>query len=388
MKNLSHVDVMFNGRKVGTLAKTGGRSAIAFQYSRDWLNDVFSVSPIKLDFNDKVQIPPVSEDFAGLFGVFHESLPDSWGNKLLDLRLSEAGIAPSGIGTLDRLAIMQENNRGALYYLPEHKIPVSETEQVLNFSREYSDMDFLAGEINEVLSGNKTKNLDTLFNLGGSSGGTRPKVNYRIHGEEWLVKFPGRGDSPDIGLQEYVYARCAQKCGVNVPETALLPSGKCAGYFAVKRFDRDKGKRIHMVSAAGLINKFYYCDPAFDYQTLFALTMKLTDNFRYSKDLYRLMCFNVYSHNQDDHAKNFSFLYDTDSRSWKLAPAYDLTYCQNAFNAHATYLNGRAAQPELNDLLALAEYAGISKTWAKETAEEIKENVVHDLSAYIKNAIN
>ena len=95
------------------------------------------------------------------------------------------------------------------------------------------------------------------------------------------------------------------------------------------------------------------------------------------------MCFNVFAHNRDDHSKNFSFLCH-DGR-WTLAPAYDLTYSNSIGGEHATSVNGNGRDPEVKDLLAVASKAGLNKTWAEETAEEIKETVNAELRCYLKN---
>ena len=173
------------------------------------------------------------------------------------------------------------------------------------------------------------EHLDTIFQMGGSSGGARPKIYYELDGEDWIVKFPASVDRPDIGEQEYRYSLCAKSCGIEMPETRLLPSKNGPGYFAVKRFDRKEGKRIHMVSAGGLLETSHRI-PNLDYTILMRLTMKLTGDYGEVERLYRLMCFNVFSHNRDDHSKNFSYLCE-DGR-WRLSPAYDLT-CSNEWQS-------------------------------------------------------
>lgn len=84
----------------------------------------------------------------------------------------------------------------------------------------------------------ESESLDTLYQMGGSSGGARPKVYYTLDGEEWIIKFPASSDPENIGRQEYEYSLCAKKCGIEMSETKLLPSAFNDGYFATKRFDR------------------------------------------------------------------------------------------------------------------------------------------------------
>ena len=97
------------------------------------------------------------------------------------------------------------------------------------------------------------------------------------------------------------------------------------------------------------------------------------------------MCFNVFAHNIDDHSKNFSFLYNTQQNNWELAPAYDLTCSTNMFNSHAAFVNG-SANPSIDDIVSLAEYAGIRKTAALNIAKDIKNIVEKDLGKYIRKA--
>jgi serine/threonine-protein kinase HipA len=225
--------------------------------------------------------------------------------------------------------------------------------------------------------------LDELFRLGSSSGGARPKILTKIGGEDWIVKFPASTDRRDVGEIEYRYSLCAKKCGIDMTETRLFPSEQCAGYFGTKRFDRaiaeDKAAiRIHMLSVSALL-EVSHRTPSLDYHSLMKLTLELTKDYREVEKMYRLMCFNVYAHNRDDHSKNFSFLYDVRQSSWKLAPAYDLTYSSSIGGEHATCVNGNGRDPALKDILAVADIIGIAKAKSKEIAEQVRQAVLDEL---------
>ena len=99
-------------------------------------------------------------------------------------------------------------------------------------------------------------------------------------------------------------------------ETQLFESKICSGYFGIKRFDRQNGGKIHMVSVSGLLETSHRL-PNIDYNILMKLTLELTKNYQDIEQLYRLMCFNVFAHNRDDHSKNFSFLYDENKKEWR-----------------------------------------------------------------------
>lgn len=161
-----------------------------------------------------------------------------------------------------------------------------------------------------------------------------------------------------------------------------MPSKLCQGYFATKRFDRNGGKRIHMVSVSALLETSHRI-PNLDYNILMQLTLKLTNDYSQLEQLYRLMCFNVFAHNRDDHSKNFSFLYDESQKKWVLSPAYDLTYSNSIGGEHATTVNGNGENPGIKDLLAVAEDIKLDPYKARAIAEEIKEKVYCRLKKWL-----
>ncbi|MBQ6503416.1 MAG: type II toxin-antitoxin system HipA family toxin [Flexilinea sp.] len=374
MEKIKSLDVSYGGQKVGTLALTANRQA-AFQYTDEWLDTGFAISPISLPLKNDIFYPK-NDNFDGLFGVFDDSLPDGWGRLITDRKLIRLGIMPGSISVLHRLALVGENGKGALSYHP-----------VIELENEKSAMSFdeIAGECQLILDSQDSDNLDELYRLGGSSGGARPKIQITENGEDWIVKFPSKTYDPrDVGLFEYRYNRCAQRCGIDVPEAKLFPSEVCSGYFGVKRFDRTvvdgKTVRKHMLSAAALLEVSYRV-PSLDYISLMQLTLYLTHDYSELEKMYRLMCFNVFAHNQDDHAKNFSWLYE--NGKWRMSPAYDLTYSSSYFGEHATSVSGKGKDIGLRDLYAVAEKFKLSPDFYKPTAEMIREYVNEDLAEII-----
>ena len=138
-----------------------------------------------------------------------------------------------------------------------------------------------------------------------------------------------------------------------------------------------------MISVSGLLETSHRT-PNLDYNDLMQLTLNLTKSFEEVEKLFRLMCFNVFSHNRDDHSKNFSFIYNEDLNKWELSPAYDLTYSYSINGEHATTINGNGANPGLNDILNVAEKIGLDKKKAKKIAIEIEEIVKKDLKIFLK----
>lgn len=367
MNRYKHLDVFMESRKVGTLALTPERS-VAFAYDDEWLADGFSLNPFSLPLQKKVFVPKY-DPFDGLFGAFADSLPDEWGRLLVDRLLLQKGINPKTVDSLNRLAIVGSSGMGALTYYPSHELTTGPAKK---------DYDSIAAECMNVLKTDYSDDLDTLFLLGGSSGGARPKIFTVIDGEEWIIKFPSAQDSPDIGPEEYRYSECARLCGIEMSETKLFPSAKCGGYFGTKRFDIQNGRRIHMLSVSALLETSHRI-PNLDYNILMKLTMQLTNDYADVERLFRLMCFNVFSHNRDDHSKNFSFLYDGSKNRWSLSPAYDLTYSNSIGGEHATCVNGNGQNPGMKDIMAVADHIKLNHSKALDIAEKIQNTVQNKL---------
>lgn len=375
MKEVDKVRVYHNGKIVGTIIRHQ-RYLTAFAYDSEWLRNGFSISPFSLPLREEPFVAK-QEPFDGLFGVFADSLPDGWGRLLVDRLLLKNKINPHSVGNLERLAIVGSSGMGSLSYEPEYNI---------SESRGFPDLDKLAEECSLILSSEYNDNIDELFSLGGSSGGARPKILTEVDGEDWIIKFPASMDESDIGLQEYKYSLCAKKCGINMSETRIFPSNRCTGYFGTKRFDRmqttDGAQRIHMVSVSALLETSHRI-PNLDYIILGKLTLMLTKDYQELEKLFRLMCFNVFAHNRDDHSKNFSFIYLDDEKRWTLSPAYDLTYSYSIGGEHATTVDGNGKNPGMKDILEVAKKLGMNLKLAKEIVQQVQNYVEDDLVEYI-----
>jgi serine/threonine-protein kinase HipA len=369
------------GINFGMQTQPVGRLAIRnniiyFEYSEEFRQRGIEISPVRLPLRQGVIELPL-RPFEGLAGVFNDSLPDGWGRLLLDRAMRSQGIAPSNLSSLDRLAHVGFYGMGALVYEPDHS--PQEIAQLI-------DLDHLAKQTEEVLEGSSELVIENLLALNGSSAGARPKaligvdanrINIRFGAREldekfepWLVKFPNSMDGYDAGAIEYIYALMAKEAGVLMPDIHLFPSKKGAGYFAVKRFDRNGIKRLHMHTAGGLLHSDFRM-PALDYEDLMNLTVALTKDVREVEKLYRLAVFNTLSHNRDDHAKNFSYLMD-ESGDWKLAPAYDLTYSNGPNGEQSTMVMGEGKQPTAEHLIKLGLQAKISKKLILEIVDQTK----------------
>ena len=377
MKQNKALQVLFDNRVVGTLALAANHKVV-FQYDDSWLEQGFSISPFSLPLENQVFVP-TKDYFDGLFGVFADSLPDHWGRLLLKRLLLAHEQNPDKLTVIDRLAIVGKSGMGALTYYPE---------QSFSEENDNTDLDELAFQCQKILHTEYSDKLDELYRLGGTSGGARPKIMTTINDEDWIIKFSAHVDGENAGKMEYDYSCCARKCGITMSETKLFPSEVCEGYFGIKRFDRISDisgtKRVHMLTAAALL-ELDFEQPSLDYHSLMKLTKIITrDNKDDVENMFRRMCFNVFAHNRDDHSKNFTYLYDESADSWRLSPAYDLTYSNTYYGEHTTTVDGNGRNPGKKELLAVGTMAGMKKELCMDIITEIKSSINGMLEMYLK----
>lgn len=358
-KHVDRLKVMFGTSHVGTLA-SADRGQLFFEYTPEWLSTGFDLAPRSLAFNAVLQ---KAKDplFDGLHGVFNDSLPDGWGLLLMDREFNKRlGWSRHQVTPLDRLAYMGSRAMGALSYEPAF-----DNERI----EDTADLSALAASVEAVLSGSTEDVFNQLRIQGGSPGGARPKVTVALSDtsavclsgfhhipegyQHWMVKFRSKEDPQDMGRLEKTYADMARIAGLVMPPTALLQvqvGTTTEHYFAVRRFDRQANERRHMVTMAGL----YYADfrtPCLDYKDILGATSVLTKDARQVERAFRLMTFNVLTHNKDDHAKNFTFVYG--NNGWELSPAYDLTFSQGMGGEHTTAIAG-SGNPDRDKLMDIA----------------------------------
>ena len=372
-------------QKVGTLAIKDRK--IYFEYDKDFLKTGIEISPYKLPLKEGLQRCD-DDTFEGLWGVFNDSLPDGWGRLLMDRHLMRLGINQASLTPLDRLSYIGNYGMGALTYEP-----VRESEEVM-----LSDivLDDLAASSQHILEGSSEALVDELLSLNASSAGARPKVMVQmsedktniIHGSQvlhddfshWMIKFASSVDSQEVGAIEYAYSLMAKEAGLEMPDTTLL-EGKNGRYFACERFDRIGDRRVHMHSLAGLVHSdFRY--PSLDYDDLMSLTLHLTKNVQEVRKVFRLACFNLFSHNRDDHAKNFSYMMD-EKGGWYFSPVYDITFSNGPGGEHSMMYLSEGKNPTKEHLLKLAKKHGLKD--AGETILEV-QNAIRKWKTFAQNA--
>ena len=255
------------------------------------------------------------------------------------------GLNPARIGPLERLTYISTHAMGALCFEPSAS-EFSLTENIPLIK--------LAEEVQEVLKGEGAEFLQHLLIMGGSPQGARPKalvyrdpvanqfstVNSHQY-EAWLIKFPAQQEHPEVCAIEAVYAECWRHCGIDTPDTQYftLPNGLTA--FASKRFDRQDGMRIPMQSLAAFTGADFKSPGSLDYSNFLRATHLCTNDVREKAIAFKRAVFNVAFNNRDDHCKNFSFLMSQNGQ-WKLAPAYDVTFCEGPGGYHQMDIMGEA----------------------------------------------
>jgi serine/threonine-protein kinase HipA len=323
---MSGLDVSYDGQKVGTLAEA--RGGIFFEYDAQFIANGHELSPLNLQLGSGLR----SRGLSGmrLPGLFEDSLPDQWGERLMREWFRRQGISSHSLTPLMMLAYVGRRGMGALVYEPE--LQSAHVGERVNLR----DLHDAARQVET--SG--TIDLDVLAEVGSSAGGARPKALIGLpragfaeilagagdlppSHEAWIVKLDTSHNSTD-GVMEEAYALMARTAGVDMPPTRLLESTHGANvrrHFAVKRFDREGRERIHHHTLAAMCH-IPGCD--LDYQTLLRVTRRITHDEREVWRAYRRAVFNVLASNRDDHGKNHGFLYR--NREWKLGPAYDVTF--------------------------------------------------------------
>jgi serine/threonine-protein kinase HipA len=328
--------------------------------------------------------------FQGLPGVFHDSLPDKFGTKIIERYFESKQIPPHELNVLQKLMFVGNKSMGAISYEPsERLIERHEMQELIDIERfSQHARRIIEGETFEVVEG-VLAFMDSAASAGGARAkavvGFDPATEKMIYGlrdelpeefEHWLIKFDmhdEKGRSQDYTKLEYLYMTMAREAGIEIPDIRLLEQGSLTHYM-VRRFDRVEGERLHMHSAAGMVHANINVPGHYSYDHLMRLTRSVTGAQSDVEELYRRMVFNIIARNQDDHAKNFAFLMD--SRGvWKLSPAYDITYAYGTgyTRVHQLSLKGKTTDFTQDDLLQIAKTHSIDPKSAAAWIEKIKE---------------
>lgn len=391
------IEVSIWGRHVGTIApKT--LTQYRFEYDLDFLRSGIEIAPFELPLRPGEFAflgRPVSA-FYGMPAVFADSIPDSFGNSVIDEWMERQGVFPSSVTPLDRLAYVGLRAMGALEYRPTRG-PRHEQNLALRMKRVIDESRFVLSKKIEGRTGPAA--LREIFRVGTSAGGAQAKAivgwNRETNKfclpygelpdgyEHWIVKITPP-ERPYSGLAEYRTYEKARACGIDISESCLYDVDGLQ-HFMTRRFDREGGHRHHILTFRAM--RALPPDVSLEmnsYGQLFATIAELKMGYEALEEMFRRMAFNVYADESDDHAKNFSFLLKEDA-AWRLAPAYDLTggvppeaasddARRQWSNCHALSINGKQSDITDDDLLAVAERYGIGT--ASRILADLKERFV------------
>lgn len=380
---ISAIEVLCWGHKVGVLAPHPQRDVYVFEYYPEFLKSGIELAPITLPLSKSTPalFPFLSkETFHGLPSFIADSLPDSFGNILINTWMQRQGLRRNEISVLDRLAYMGSRAMGALEFRPaierqQKKATILDLKGLVEEARKA----FTLGP--GFLDGNPDEAVLQLIQVGTSAGGAKAKavVGYNsktgsiVSGqfdlpkgfEHWLLKInTSEDETKDFGRIEYAYYLMARDCGITISESKLLSIGDRM-HFMTKRFDREgnKGAKKHMQTLCAMAELDYNLIAAHDYIQLFQTIESLELGYNSIDEAFDRMVFNVCAANNDDHTKNHSFMLEENS-SWKLAPAYDLMHANIPGNRwveqHLMGINGVYREVSRKSLLEVGQRFSVS----------------------------
>lgn len=387
------------GTPVGVFHLNEKTGSVSFEYEKDFLSLGINVAPIMMPLSSRVYEFPelVKSSFRGVPGLMADSLPDNFGNAVINQWLASQGRAPDSFNVVERLCYTGKRGMGALEYEPVMNKNTELDEQIsLQRISDFASA-ILEKKMDVVLSAENDVNYAQLLQLGTSAGGARAKavvaynektgdirsgqVDLDKNFDYWLVKFDGVSkngdhnsqDVPEYTLIEYAYYKMALQAGLTMNECRIISEGG-RNHFITKRFDRVNGDKLHMQSLGAILH-IDYNEPGLCSYEMAALTArKLGLPSSDIEQLYRRMVFNVLAVNQDDHVKNISFLMNREG-VWSLSPAYDVTFASNPQNrwlkAHQMTINGKMSNISIEDLITCGEKMDIKSPKCKKIISNV-----------------
>lgn len=396
-------EVQLWGRTIGAVSLEDGGSTAAFQYDPAFAQSGIEISPITMPLSDRVYVFPElpQRTFHGLPGLLADSLPDRFGNALIDAWLATQGRTPASFTAVERLCYTGTRGMGALEFAPAIGPKPQRAKKI--------EIDALVKLASEVLAHRKNLKatfasekrkaaLGDILRVGTSAGGARAKaviawnrqtnevrsgqIEASTGFDYWLLKFDGVTGNKDKELEdpkgygaiEYAYYLMAQAAGVTMSECRLLEEGG-RRHFMTRRFDRlDGGEKLHMQSLCALAHFDFNSAGAYSYEQALLTIRQLNLPMVTVEEQFRRMAFNIIARNQDDHVKNIAFLMDK-AGQWSLAPAFDVIYSHNPAGdwtaTHQMTMNGKRDGFTLADFRAFAKNAMMKRGRAESIVEEV-----------------
>jgi len=411
VRQVTTASVQLWGANIGAVSWDEERALGLFEYAPDFLHSGIALSPFKMPLRPQVySFPGLNADtFKRLPGMLADTLPDKFGNAMIDQWLVREGINKAHFSPVERLCYIGTRGMGALEFKPTLERQTQTTSTALDLAamvnvaskiltqRETLNTHWVEGEdwLNE-------QTLRDILHIGSSAGGARAKAviawnkttNEVRSGqltlpkgfEHWIIKFDGVGNNKDkeladgqgYGKMEYAYYRMALAAGIDMNECQLLAEHE-RRHFITKRFDRTaSGGKLHMQTLCALEHFDFNMPGAYAYEQAMLTAGNLGLGKSAIEQLYLRALFNIMARNQDDHVKNIAFLMDTRGQ-WKLAPAYDLTFAYNPqgqfTSQHQMSFNGKRDGFVLEDFYTVAKRFNIPKNRAASLIEQVAVGV-------------
>jgi len=400
-------EVKLWGRTIGAVSLLDGDPVAAFEYDGEFARSGIQVAPLVMPLSRRVyRFPELPrQTFLGLPGLLADSLPDKFGNALINAWLATQGRQPDSFNAVERLCYTGQRGMGALEFAPAIGPAPKQSRRI--------QVDRLVELASEVLSHrgdlrasfadeDKASALRDILRVGTSAGGARakaviawnPTTNEVRSGqvsngdgfEYWLLKFDGVSGNRDkeledpvgYGLIEYAYYLMARDCGIEISDCRLLEENG-RQHFMTRRFDRlDGGEKLHMQSLCALAHFDFNMAGAYSYEQALLVMRQLGLPMQAIEQQFRRMAFNIVARNQDDHVKNIAFLMDK-AGDWSLSPAFDVTYSYNPNGAwtasHQMTMNGKREKFTLEDFKACARTASMKRGRAEAIVAEVQHSV-------------
>lgn len=405
---MSIAEVKLWGRTIGAVSWNEDSALASFEYDKGFQGSGIQISPITMPLSELIYTFPAlpRETFHGLPGLLSDSLPDDFGNALINAWLAREGREPSSFNPVERLCYTGDRGMGALEYVP--------LKGPSGISSEPVDVKALVELVSEILTKrnelqgsfaapDRETSLQDILRVGTSAGGARAKaiIAWNSKTDEvrsgqvdagggfshWLLKFDGISgnkdkeleDSAGYGVIEYAYYNMAIAAGIDMKECRLLKENG-RSHFMTRRFDRtDTGGKIHMQSFCAMEHFDFKKAGAHSYEQALRTIRNLDMPMEVIEEQFRRMAFNIIGRNQDDHVKNIAFLMDR-SGKWSLSPAFDMTYSYNPSghwtSTHQMSLNGKRDKFDLEDFKACAKNVSMKRGRAEEILQQVKSAIL------------
>jgi serine/threonine-protein kinase HipA len=399
--------VVLWGRDIAAVTWDETRDIGVFQYQPEFVESGIQVAPLTMYLAEGTfEFPSLAkETFKGLPGFLADSLPDKFGNAVIDAWLATQGREPDSLNPVERLCYIGTRGMGALEFqpttagapTPRQNLQVGQLVKLAN--RVLNSRESLQGEF---AGDDDAEAIQDILRVGTSAGGARAKAILAWNEEtgefrsgqvdlpdgftQWLMKFDGISNNKDkelndpqgYGQIEYAYYLMALEAGIEMKRCRLHNEGG-RSHFMTQRFDRtEKNAKLHMQSLGAMQHFDFNQAGAYSYEQAIRTMLKLNLSPKQIEQQFRRATFNVIARNQDDHVKNIAFLMNREGE-WSLSPAYDVAYSYNPTgewtNQHQMSINGKRDNFELPDLVALANAGGIKKRKAEEITSEVSEAV-------------